>query len=407
MTRANLLRLRLTIGEALHRQLGALCELRMAETKNGDESLRNAGEIPFSVSLTNLVKYFDPSYTGVVRRGQLNQQERDILESGLLRFGRAFGISRENIDSVLDRTLKTYRDAREGLERYRLEKRISENLDSQYFRFYVPLAWWVADRVAEKKRRFPNQAYGLAINGGQGTGKTTKAGFLKVILEILGYKVVTFSTDDFYKTHEELQKLKQRNPVYKSRGPPGTHDIKKLKEVMDALKNRKATKIPRYDKSAFNGEGDREPEEKWEVVPEGIDIFIMEGAQAGLRPILSREDLYKPTIDKTLNKNELKYDPTGLYRETFNEATKEYVQISNLFDNLVLLDVSLRVIRKGRMEQEAKMIQEKKKGMDPEALKEFIDYYSLFLRIIRNLADSEYPDLVVKIGYNLRILKVS
>jgi D-glycerate 3-kinase len=265
----------------------------------------------------------------------------------------------------------------------------------------------VADRATEKKKRFPSQAYGLAINGGQGTGKTTKAGFLKIILEVLGYNVVTFSTDDFYKTHEELQMLKKKNPVYKSRGPPGTHDIKKLKEVMEALKNRKATKIPKYDKSAQNGEGDREPEEKWEVVPEEIDIFIVEGAQAGLRPISSKEDLYKPTRDKTLNKTELKHDPTGLYRETFNEATKEYVTVSNLFDNLILLDVSLRAIRKGRMEQEAKMIEEKKKGMDPEALKEFIDYYSLFLRIIKNLADSEYPDLAVKIGYNLKISEVT
>jgi D-glycerate 3-kinase len=269
------------------------------------------------------------------------------------------------------------------------------------------LAWWVADRVTEKKKGFPNQAYGLAINGGQGTGKTTKAGFLRVILEVLGYKVVTFSTDDFYKTHEELQKLKQKNPVYKSRGPPGTHDIKKLKEVIEALKNRKATKVPKYDKGAYNGEGDREPEEKWEVVPEGIDVFIVEGAQAGLRPLLNKEDLYKPTRDKTLNKTELKCDPTGLSRETFNEAAKEYVAVSDLFDNLIVLDVSLEAIRKGRMEQEAKMIAEKKKGMDPEALKEFIDYYSLFLRIIKNLADSEYPDLVVKIGYNLRILKVT
>jgi pantothenate kinase-related protein Tda10 len=96
-----------------------------------------------------------------------------------------------------------------------------------------------------------------------------------------------------------------------------------------------------------------------------------------------------------------------LYRETFNEATKEYDPVSDLFDNLVLLDVSLRAIRKGRMEQEAKMIEEKKKGMDPEALKEFMDYYSLFLRIIKSLADSEYPDLVVKIGYNLKISKVT
>jgi D-glycerate 3-kinase len=362
-----------------------LRESKMAKLKDADELLRNA--------------------VGV-KEGQLDQQERDVLKSVLLRFGRAFGISRENSDSLLDRTLKTYKDARGKLEHYRLEKKIFENLDSQYFWFYVPLAWWVAERVTRKKEKFPNQAYGLAINGGQGTGKTTKAGFLKVILEVLGYKVVTFSTDDFYKTHEELQKLMQRNPVYKSRGPPGTHDIKKLKEVMEALKNRKATKIPKYDKSAYNGEGDREPEEKWEVVPEGTDIFIVEGAQAGLRAISSKEDLYKPTRDKTLNKTELEHDPTGLYRETFNEAAREYVPISDLFDNLIVLDVSLRAIRKGRMEQEAKMIKEKKKGMAPEALKEFIDYYSLFLRIIRNLADSEYPDLVVKIGYNLRILKV-
>jgi len=357
----------------------------MAKIKDADELLRDA--------------------VGV-KEGKLDQQERDILKSALLGLGRAFGISRENVDSVLDRTLRTYKDARGKLERYRLEKKICENLDSQYFWFYVPLAWWVADRVTEKKKKFPSQAYGLAINGGQGTGKTTKAGFLKIILEILGYKAVTFSTDDFYKTHEELQKLKQRNPVYKSRGPPGTHDIKKLKEVMEALRNRRATKIPKYDKSAYNGEGDRDPESKWEVVPEGIDVFIVEGAQAGLRPILSKGDLYKPTRDKTLNKTELKHDPTGVYRETFNEAAKEYVAVSDLFDNLVLLDVSLRALRKGRMEQEAKMIAEKKKGMDPEALKEFIDYYSLFLRIIKNLADSEYPDLVVKIGYNLRILKV-
>ncbi len=405
--RANLLRLRLTISEASRRQSDALCEMTMAKTKNADESLRNAKSIPFSASLTNLVKHFDPSYAGAVKEGQISRQERNVLKSALLRFGRAFGISRKNVDWVLDRILKTYRNARKRLEHYRLERKIFENLDSQYFWFYIPLAWWVAERVAEKKKRFPNQAYGLAINGGQGTGKTTKAGFLKVILEVLGYKVVTFSTDDFYKTHEELRKLKQRNPVYRSRGPPGTHDIKKLKEVVGALKNRKATKIPKYDKSAFSGEGDRAPEEKWEVVPEGTDIFIVEGAQAGLRPILNREDLYKPTRDKTLNKTELKHDPTGFYRETFNEAAKEYVPISDLFDNLVLLDVSLRAIRKGRMEQEAKMIQEKKKGMDPEALREFIDYYSLFLRIIKNLADSDHPDLVVRIGYNLRILRVS
>jgi D-glycerate 3-kinase len=380
----------------------------MSNPNIGQYSGKELNQDLFSVNLKNLVKYLDPSYTGVVKEGQLNQQERDILKSALLKSGKAFGISRENIDLVLDRNLKTYKDAREKLEHYRLEeKRIYENLDSRYFLFYVPLAWWVADRVTEKKNKFPNQAYGLAINGGQGTGKTTKADFLKEILEVLGYKVVTFSTDDFYKTHEELQKLKQRNPIYKSRGPPGTHDTKKLKEVIEALKNKKAAKIIKYDKSAYNGEGDREPEEKWEVVPEGIDIFIVEGAQAGLRPILSKEDVYKPTRDKTLNKTELKHDPTGLYRETFNEATKEYATVSDLFDNLILLDVSLRAIRKGRMEQEAKMIEEKKKGMDPEALEEFINYYSLFLRIIKNLADSEYPDLVVKIGYSQKISKVT
>jgi hypothetical protein len=45
MTRANLLRLRLTIGEALHQQSGALRESTMAKIKGADELLRNSMSI--------------------------------------------------------------------------------------------------------------------------------------------------------------------------------------------------------------------------------------------------------------------------------------------------------------------------------------------------------------------------
>jgi D-glycerate 3-kinase len=371
------------------------------------EELMNQLDHLYPNLLTSLLTKVNPSYS----REMIPDNEKiwNILKSALLKNEEqrtVYRVNENNVDEVLYGNLKLLLNSYEKLENERNERDIKDNLDYKYWNFYIPLCGWVIEKAIEKKKKYPDEAYVLGINGGQGSGKSTIVAFLKLLLEHQGYKVVTFSSDDFYKTHEELLTLKQKNPVYKARGPPGTHDTKKFKEILEDLKNKRSTKIPKYDKSAYNGKGDRNPGKDWKKVPEGADIVIVEGALMGLRPISKKEELCKPSKNRILNRIEQRNDPNCIIRETFNEATKDYVEVSELLDNLIGLDVSLGRIRKGRREQEKKLIKTIGKGMSPEKLEEFMDYYALFYRIILHLMKSEYIGLRVKIGNNYEVKKV-
>lgn len=64
--------------------------------------------------------------------------------------------------------------------------------------------------------------------------------------------------------------------------------------MFEALASRKPnTKIPSYDKSAFNGAGDRRPESEWETVnAEGdppVEVVVFEGWCVGFRALSDPE----------------------------------------------------------------------------------------------------------------------
>ena len=91
------------------------------------------------------------------------------------------------------------------------------------------------------------------MTGGQGSGKSTIAQILKIILKE-GFKLntVIFSIDDFYKTLKERKKMSLKvSPLFLTRGVPGTHDTKLLEKCIKALKSNKFNKIriPKFDKS--------------------------------------------------------------------------------------------------------------------------------------------------------------
>ena len=50
----------------------------------------------------------------------------------------------------------------------------------------------------------------IALQGGQGTGKTTIANFIKRDLTYFKYKVQSFSIDDFYTTAKERKALQKK-----------------------------------------------------------------------------------------------------------------------------------------------------------------------------------------------------
>lgn len=135
----------------------------------------------------------------------------------------------------------------------------------------------------------------LGISGPQGSGKTSLVTTLAANLRASPYNfnVVVFSIDDIYLTHADqiaLRKLYPDNKLVQHRGEPGTHDIKLGTQIFKSLKDQKETKIPAYDKSIFNGQGDRVNEIDWEKVNGPYDIVIFEGWCVGFRP-LSNEAL--------------------------------------------------------------------------------------------------------------------
>ena len=85
----------------------------------------------------------------------------------------------------------------------------------------------------------------LGFSGGQGSGKTTVSGILKIILKIFfKRKIHVSSIDDFYKTLEDRSKMSHTiHPLFKTRGVPGTHDINLVKKFFHFIKKKKFKKI--------------------------------------------------------------------------------------------------------------------------------------------------------------------
>ena len=87
---------------------------------------------------------------------------------------------------------------------------------------------WFVPMVSQLVLDQEHAAYPLiiGINGAQGSGKTTLAALMVSLFAQHGLKAVSLSIDDFYCTRAERFQLADKvNPLLRSRGVPGTHDI--------------------------------------------------------------------------------------------------------------------------------------------------------------------------------------
>ena len=135
----------------------------------------------------------------------------------------------------------------------------------------------------------------IGISGPQGSGKTTLVNYIVKQLSFppLSLRVVSFSIDDIYLTHDELLALGQKNPgnkLLQHRGLPGTHDVVLGIETLESLLGAKSTPVPTYDKSKFDGHGDRVPSSEWVIAQPPFDIILFEGWCLGFQAI-SRVDV--------------------------------------------------------------------------------------------------------------------
>ena len=254
-------------------------------------------------------------------------------------------------------------------------------------KFYLPLSEWIYSIYSKD---FKTKIIGLS--GGQGAGKSTITGILKLILKKkYGLNICVFSIDDFYKTkNERLRMSKKKHPLFITRGVPGTHDIALLNQTIRKLKQKKfrTVLIPKFDKS----KDDRYRKNKWQKIKTKPDIIIFEGWCVGTTHQNNHE------LKRPINLIEKKYDENLKWRKTVNNLIKKrYKNIFNKIDKLVFLKVpDFNYIIKWRwlQEQKMKLTTKSKKTMSKTEVKEFIMFYErLTKHMIKNY--SKISDLTI------------
>jgi len=240
------------------------------------------------------------------------------------------------------------------------------------------------------------------LSGGQGSGKTTITGILKIILnKFFKRNVRVTSIDHFYKTLNERNMMsKQIHRLFKTRGVPGTHDIKLVNFFFNNMKKNKfkAFKIPKFDKST----DDRMKNKYWPKISKKPEIVILEGWCVGAKPQSNS------LIKKPVNILERKEDRRLIWRKHVNEKLKkEYKKVFSMIDHLIFLKVpSFDMVFKWRLLQEEKLkkrSQLNKKIMTYNQIKRFIMFYQrITLQMLKDLSKSASVVMLLKKNHEIK-----
>lgn len=182
------------------------------------------------------------------------------------------------------------------------------------------------DALAHPSRTAPCTVY--AISGVQGSGKSTLAAQLAQLGRQRKLQVVTLSIDDFYLGQRTRQQLgRSVHPLLATRGPPGTHDVALACEVLDQLRQRKPTRLPRFDKIADR----RLPPSRCPWARDA-DLVVFEGW------FLKTPAQAAPDLRMPINTLEREQDHDGVWRTYCNTALgRDYPQLWARLDRLLLL----------------------------------------------------------------------
>ncbi len=266
-------------------------------------------------------------------------------------------------------------------------------------KIYIPISFWIENKYKKK-----GETLILGFSGGQGSGKTTVTGILKIILKkFFKRRIHVSSIDDFYKTLEDRNKISNKiHPLLKTRGVPGTHDINLVKNFFNIIRKKKFKKIklPKFEKAM----DDRLEKKYWFNIKQKPEIVILEGWCVGAKP--QSNSLIKRPIN-ILEKYE---DKDLKWRKYVNEKLKkEYKKLFLMIDHLIFMKIpNFKVVFKWRLLQEKKLKKKSysnKKIMSYNEIKRFIMFYQrITLQMIKDLSKS--ASIVMLLNKNHEIKKV-
>jgi D-glycerate 3-kinase len=262
---------------------------------------------------------------------------------------------------------------RAALEQFAHQEKLPDAYLHTVEQWFLPLAEDILRRVAHS-----HQALLVGVSGCQGSGKTTLASLLVLLLrELLGLKGVNLSIDDFYLTHAQRQQLAHTvHPLLATRGVPGTHDVQLALDTIAALRKPGVVAIPRFNKAV----DDRAPQSEWPKVQAPVDVIVLEGWCLAIGP-QSHEQL-----EAAINSLEEQEDTEGAWRRYVNERIgREYAQLYDMVDYLVMLKApDFAKVFEWRQNQEdklaAKSAGQGTRIMNREQLRRFIQHYERITR---------------------------
>lgn len=318
-----------------------------------------------------------PSWLWQILTGTAPRQWQQLAAEAVLADtfrAKAFGITPENVDAAIKERSHLLKSVYPAFSQFCHTLHLQQDqLLSTLWNLWLPLAMQMA---SYRQRQSSPLIQGIL--GGQGTGKTTLAAILTLILSQLGYRTLSLSLDDLYKTYCDRLALKKQDPRLIWRGPPGTHDIQLGLKVLDQLRQPNLSTpiaVPRFDKSACGGAGDRT---KPEIV-EGTDIVLFEGWFVGVRPINPIAFDTAPPPILTATDREFACD--------INTHLQDYLPLWERLDRLILLYPSdYHRSLEWRQQAEHQMIAAGKSGMTDSEVEQFVKYFWRSL----------HPDLFIK-----------
>lgn len=242
----------------------------------------------------------------------------------------------------------------------------------------------------------------VGINGAQGSGKSTMARVLAIILkQRYGLRVATLSIDDLYLIREQRLNLASKShPLFKTRGVPGTHDVKLGLDIINRLiHERGRVKLPRFDKSI----DDRLDVSLWPSVEAPVDIILFEGWCVATPP--------QPSLQLTepVNELELLEDREGIWRGLVNEAlSSHYRDLFASIDLLLFIKVpDFDSALKWRSKQEQQTFDQQQlqgRAMDKQEMKRFIQFFERLTSY--NLAHmGELADIIFELNEEQKVIK--
>ena len=264
-------------------------------------------------------------------------------------------------------------------------------------RTYIPMSFWIENKYKKKGRTLF-----LGFSGGQGSGKTTVAEILKIILKkFFKRRIHVSSIDDFYKTLEDRNKMSYAiHPLFKTRGVPGTHDINLIKKFFNLIKkkNFKRIKLPKFDKSI----DDRLKKKYWFFLKKRPEIVILEGWCVGAKPQLNS------SIRKPVNILEKYEDRDLIWRKYVNaKLKKEYKNLFAMIDHFIFMKIpNFDMVFKWRFLQESKLKKRphlKRKKMSFYQIKRFIMFYQrITLQMVKDLSKSASVVMLLKKNHEIK-----